>query len=359
MDISRIIPIFILATLSFFVAILWAPGLARFLHRGQFWKKHPRTEGVDGRKIDLFTKLHKDRETKVPRMAGVLIWVTTAVFALGFFFLAEFFPDSFVQRLNFLSRAQTWLPLFTLVAASLIGLADDVLVVRGSGRVEQGGGIRFRHRLFMVFVIALIGAWWFFFKLDANSIHLPFLGELIIGWWYIPFFIIVMFALFSSSIIDGLDGLAGGVFAILFGVFGAIAFAHQQYQIAAFCAVIAGSLLAFLWFNVPPAVFYMGETGILGLTTTLAVIAFITDSVLLLPIVGFVLWLEAGSVILQMIWKRWLGRKLFLIAPFHHHLEAKGWPAHTVTMRFWMVAGISAAIGLIIALADPTFTIRG
>lgn len=358
MDISRIIPIFVLATLAFFIAILWAPGLARFLHRGQFWKKQPRTEGVDGNKITLFTKLHKDRETKVPRMAGVLIWVTTAVFALGFFFLAEFFPDSFAQRLNFLSRAQTWLPLFTLVAGSLIGLADDLLVVRGSGRVEQGGGIRFRHRLLMIFAIALVGAWWFFFKLDANSIHVPFLGELIIGWLYVPFFIIVMFALFSSSIIDGLDGLAGGVFAILFGVFGAIAFAHQQYQIAAFCAVVAGSLLAFLWFNVPPAVFYMGETGILGLTTTLAVIAFITDSVLLLPIVGFVLWLEAGSVILQMIWKRFLKRKLFLIAPLHHHLEAKGWPAHTVTMRFWMVAGISAAIGLIIALADPTFTIR-
>lgn len=358
MDISRIIPIFVLSTLAFFVAILWAPGLAQFLHRGQFWKKQPRTEGVDGQKITLFTKLHKDKETKVPRMAGVLVWVTTAVFALGFFFLAEFFPTSFLSRLNFLSRAQTWLPLFTLIAASLIGLADDLLVVRGSGRVEQGGGIRFRHRLLMIFVIALVGAWWFFFKLDANSIHVPFLGELIIGWWYIPFFIIVMFALFSSSIIDGVDGLAGGVFAILFGVFGAIAFAHQQYQIAAFCAVVAGSLLAFLWFNVPPAAFYMGETGILGLTTTLAVIAFITDSVLLLPIVGFVLWLEAGSVILQMMWKRWLGRKLFLIAPFHHHLEAKGWPGHTVTMRFWMVAGISAAIGLIIALADPTFTSR-
>lgn len=358
MDISRIIPIFVLSTLAFFVAILWAPGLAQFLHRGQFWKKQPRTEGVDGQKITLFTKLHKDKETKVPRMAGVLVWVTTAVFALGFFFLAEFFPASFLSRLNFLSRAQTWLPLFTLIAASLIGLADDLLVVRGSGRVEQGGGIRFRHRLLMIFVIALVGAWWFFFKLDANSIHVPFLGELIIGWWYIPFFIIVMFALFSSSIIDGLDGLAGGVFAILFGVFGAIAFAHQQYQIAAFCAVVAGALLAFLWFNVPPAAFYMGETGILGLTTTLAVIAFITDAVLLLPIVGFVLWLEAGSVILQMIWKRWLGRKLFLIAPLHHHLEAKGWPGHTVTMRFWMVAGISAAIGLIIALADPTFTSR-
>ncbi|MEK7532019.1 MAG: hypothetical protein AAB579_00220 [Patescibacteria group bacterium] len=358
MDISRVIPIFVLATLSFFIAMLWAPGLAKFLHRGKFWKKQARTEGVDGQKIALFTKLHKERETSTPRMAGVLIWVTTAVFALGFFFLAEFVPHPFIQRLNFLSRAQTWLPLFTLIAGSLIGLADDILVVRGGGRVEQGGGIRFRHRLLMILVIALIGAWWFFGKLDADSIHIPFIGELIIGWWYVPLFIVVMFALFSSSIVDGLDGLAGGVFAILFGVFGAIAFAHQQYHIAAFCAVIAGSLLAFLWFNVPPAVFYMGETGILGLTTTLAVVAFITDAVLLLPIVGLVLWIEAGSVILQMFWKRFLGRKLFLIAPFHHHLEAKGWPAHTVTMRFWMVAGVSAAIGLIIALADPTFTSR-
>lgn len=352
---ERIIPIFVLGTLAFFVGMLWAPALARYLYAGKFWKKHVRTEGPDGSKLTFFSKLHKEKETGTPRMAGVLIWVTTFVFALGFFFLSEFFPNSFLQQLNFFSRSQTWIPLFTLVAASLLGLADDMLVVRGAGRVEQGGGIRFRHRLMTVGAIALVGAWWFYAKLGVASIHIPFVGELNIGWWYIPLFIIVMFALFSSSIIDGLDGLAGGVFTILFGVFGAIAFAHQQYHVAAFCAVVAGVLLAFLWFNVPPAIFFMGETGILGLTTTLAVIAFITNAVLLLPIIGFVLWLEAGSVIIQLVSKKLRNKKVFLVAPLHHHLEAKGWPAYTVTMRFWMVAGVSAIIGLIIALADPTF----
>jgi len=355
MDLSRIIPIFVLAAFSFFVGMMWAPALSRYLYKGKFWKKRVRTEAPDGSKTKIFAKLHKDKETGTPRMAGLLIWVTTFVFALGFFFLAEFVPHVFVQKLNFLSRSQTWIPLFTLIAASILGIADDLLVTRGFGHIEQGGGIRFRHRLAVVFVIALVGAWWFYFKLGWNSVHVPFVGEWLIGWWYIPLFVVVMFAMFSSSIVDGLDGLAGGIFAIFFGVFGAIAFAHHQFHIAAFCAVVTGALLAFLWFNVPPAVFYMGETGILGLTTTLAVIAFITDSVMLLPIIGLVLWLEAGSVIIQLASKKFRGKKVFLVAPLHHHFEARGWPSHTVTMRFWMIAGVSAFVGLIIALADPTF----
>ncbi len=357
MEVSRIIVMFTLTALSFFVGMMWAPALAKHLHAHKLWKKSVRTKAPDGSSTKIFAKLHKDKETKTPRMAGVLIWITTAAFASLFFFLSQAFPDTLLARLNFLSRSQTWLPLFTLITASTLGLADDFLVTRGFGAVKMGGGIRFRHRLLVVLGIAAVGAYWFYSKLGVDSLHVPFIGEWFVGIWFVPLFILTFIALFSTSIIDGLDGLAGGTFAIFFGTFGAIAFAHQQFHIAAFCAVVIGALLAFLWFNVPPAVFYMGETGILGLTTTLAVIAFIVDAAVLLPIVGFVLWLEAGSVIIQLASKRFRGKKVFLVAPLHHHLEAKGWPSHTVTMRFWMIAGMSAFIGLIIALADPTFVI--
>src|SRR3989344_5430170 len=198
MDLGRIIPIFVLAALSFFVGMLWAPVLSRYLYRSKFWKKKVRTEGPDGSKITIFSKLHKDKEVGTPRMAGVLIWVTTFVFALGFFFLSEFVDHPFIEHLNFLSRSQTWIPLFTLVSASILGIADDLIVVGGFGRVEQGGGIRFRHRLAVVGVIALVGAWWFYVKLGSNSIHIPFVGAWAIHFWYIPLFVIVMFASFSS-----------------------------------------------------------------------------------------------------------------------------------------------------------------
>jgi phospho-N-acetylmuramoyl-pentapeptide-transferase len=349
------IPIFFLGALSFIVALAWAPGLIRFLYAHRCWKPEVRTKAVDGATASIFARLHAGKETSIPRMAGVLIWVTTAFLAAVFFMLAQVFDGPVFSALNFLSRSQTWIPLATLVSASLIGLADDILVVRGVGERSKGGGIRFRHRLLFVFIIALVGAWWFYTKLGWNTLHIPLVGDLVIGWLYIPLFVSVMIALFTSSIVDGVDGLAGGIFAILFATFAAIAFARTQFDVAAFCTVVAGSLLAFLWFNIPPAKFFMGETGILGLTTTLAVVAFITDSVVLLSIFCLVLWVEMGSVVLQLLSKKIRGKKLFLVAPLHHHLEAKGWPNYQITMRFWMITALTSLIGLTIALLDTTY----
>ena len=171
-----------------------------------------------------------------------------------------------------------------------------------------------------------------------------------LGILFIPFFILVMLAVFSSGVIDGIDGLAGGVFASIFSAYAGIAFFQGQINIAAFCSVIAGSILAFLWFNIPPARFYMGESGILGLTTSLAVIAFLTDSVFVLPIIGAVLMAEVASDVIQFASKRLRGKKVFLIAPIHHHFEAKGWPPYKVTMRFWVISVVAAIIGVAIAL---------
>ncbi|MBM3206419.1 MAG: phospho-N-acetylmuramoyl-pentapeptide-transferase, partial [Candidatus Staskawiczbacteria bacterium] len=199
-------------------------------------------------------------------------------------------------------------------------------------------------------LIGLIGALWFYFRLEWDVISIPLLGQFSIGIWYIPLFIIVMVASWSGGIIDGLDGLSGGTFASIFGAFAVISFSQGKVDLAAFCAVIGGTILAFLWFNIPPARFYMTEVGILGLTTTMSVVAFLTDSVAVLPIIAGLLVVEVGSVVIQLLSKKFRGKKIFLSAPIHHHFEAIGWPAYKVTMRFWIIGIVLAIIGVVIKL---------
>lgn len=352
MPLFEVIRILILSAASFFLATFLTPFLTRCLYRFKCWKKQVRTESPDGRQTPIFSALHKDKEVNTPRLAGILIWGATLLLMLMVLILAKYYPTAF-GPFNFVSRAQTWIPLFTLFSASLLGLVDDVLVISGWGRISRGGGIKFRHRLLIVFLISLIGAYWFFYKLGWDTIHVPFYGDLTLGFLYIPLFILVTLTLFSGSVIDGLDGLAGGVFAIIFTIFTVIAYVSGQYHLAAFCGIVAGATVAFLWNNIPPARFYMGETGILGLTTTLSVVAFLTNTVLLLPLIALILFLEIGSVVLQLASKKLRrGKKIFLVAPLHHHFEAKGWPAHQVTMRFWLITGLTAVLGLIVFLID-------
>lgn len=347
--IADVMKVFGLAALSFVSAMLWTPLLTRYLYRWKLWRKSVRTMSPDGTKTPLFARLHKNRETLVPRLGGLLIWVTASGLAIVLWTLSRFTDTPFWDKANFLSRNQTWLPLFTLVAASLLGLLDDLAQVFGAGKYVAGG-IKFRHRLFVVLLIALVGAYWFHAKLEWNSIYIPGVGEIFINGWYVPLFILVMMALFSSSIVDGIDGLSGGVFASIFGAYGGIAFFRGQIDLAAFAGVILGALLAFLWYNIPPARFYMGESGMFGLTTSLTVLAFLTDSVFALPVIGFVLVAEVASDIIQFASKKIRGKKIFLIAPIHHHFEAKGWPPYKVTMRFWIISTVTAMIGMIIAL---------
>ena len=348
-NVADAIKIFGLAALSFTVAILWTPLLTHYLYKFRAWRKEVRQVSPDGTKTPLFSELHKDRETKVPRLGGMLIWVTTGVLAFSLWIISQFTDIQFLDKANFLSRNQTWLPLFIMLAASFLGLADDLLQISKKGGYVAGG-LKFRHRLLIVFLIALVGAWWFYYKLEWRSIYIPGFGDLVINEWYIPLFISTMILLFSSSIVDGIDGLSGGVFASIFAAYGGIAFFRGQIDIAAFAGVVLGALLAFLWFNIPPARFYMGESGILGLTTSLTVIAFLTDSVLVLPLIGIVLMAEVASDIIQFASKRFRGKKVFLIAPIHHHFEAIGWPPYKVTMRFWIISVVAAIVGLAVAL---------
>lgn len=348
-NLNSVIKVLGLASFSFFLAILLTPLLTHYMYKYKLWRKSVRDTAPDGSKTPLFSELHKDRETRVPRMGGVLIWISTLAVTMLVWLLAYLTQNPFWDKVNFLSRNQTWLPVFTLLAASLLGAADDLAQVFGKGKYVAGG-IRFRHRLILVTAIALVGAWWFYAKLGWRTIYLPWQGEVYLDGWYIPIFVLTMIVLFSSSVVDGLDGLAGGVFASIFAAYGGIAFFLGQFDLAAFCFVVLGALLAFLWFNIPPARFYMGESGILGLTTSLTVVAFLTNSVFVLPVIGLVLVAEVASDVIQLLSKKIRGKKVFLIAPIHHHFEAKGWPPEKVTMRFWVISVVVATIGLVLAL---------
>jgi len=344
-----VIKIFGLGTLSFILAFWLTPFVTKFLYKYKFWRKEVRDKAIDGGDLTYFKKFHSEGETNIPRGGGVLIWMAPLILIFLFYFLDRFTDIWWMEKLNFLSRNQTWLPLFALISASLLGLSDDVLQIFGKGKYI-GGGLSLKKRLIIMALIGLIGALWFYFRLDWSSIHIPGVGNFEIDGLYIPLFVLVMMAVYSGGVIDGLDGLAGGAFASMFGAFAGISLFLGYVDVATFCAVILGALLAFLWFNIPPARFYMGETGMMGLCATLTVIAFLTDSVLVLPIIGFLLVIESGSVIIQLLSKRFRKKKVLLAAPIHLHFEAQGWPHYKVTMRFWIIGAVAAILGITIRL---------
>jgi phospho-N-acetylmuramoyl-pentapeptide-transferase len=343
---NQVIRILFFSALSFVFAILATPLLTHFLYKYKLGKKI-RNSGL----TPIFSGLHAHK-AGTPTMGGILIWGSVLILIGFFYFLSVLFPDGIFKQFNFLSRSETLLPLGALIATAIIGLVDDWLDVRDKG-VFGGGGLKLRHRLVIYTLIALIGALWFYFKLDWTVMHLPFLGNFEVGAWYIPIFIFIIVATsFSVNETDGLDGLAGGTLLIAFASYGVIAFVMGRYDLATFCAVIIGALSAFLWFNIPPARFYMGDTGAMSLGVTLGVIAMLTNNAILLVFIGLIFLLESFSVIIQTLSKRLRHKKVFISAPIHHHLQAVGWAEAKVVMRFWVIAGIGAVMGLIIFLLD-------
>ena len=337
-EITRLL---ILTSTSFLAAFFAAPLLTHFLFKYRLGKQI-RTEGAP-----IFAKIHSVKEG-TPTMGGILIWGTVLILAIGFWLLSLFF-DGVFKQFNFLSRAQTFLPLGILIFSAILGLIDDLLGIFKIG--PKGGGFSMKRKILLYTTVAAIGAYWFYFKLDWNVFYIPFLGNFIVGLWYIPIFIFIIIATaFSTNETDGLDGLAGGVLLFAFAALGALAFAQHHYDLAAFTCVIIGSLLAFLWFNIYPARFFMGDTGAMSLGITLGVMAMLTKAAMLLPLIAFILVLESGSVIVQVLSKKFRKKKIFQSTPIHHHFEAIGWPETKVTMRFWIISAVTAAIGLIIGL---------
>jgi len=342
----QIIRVLLLSSVSFLMAFVWAPGLVRLLRATNMGKSIRSAKDAP-----VFAQMHA-KKSGTPTMGGILIWGTVLILALGLYYFAMLFPqNSLFSTLNFLTRSETLLPLGVLVATSLVGFVDDYLNVKKIG--PKGGGLRMRHRIFIYTAIALFGSWWFQSKLGWDSVHVPFVGEIQMGFWYLWFFLFVIVATaFSVNETDGLDGLAGGTLMTSFGAYVLIAFSQGRYDLAVFCAVILGALLAFLWFNIHPAVFFMGDTGAMSLGITLGVVAMLTNTPFVLPIIGAVFVFESLSVIIQIFSKKVFKRKVFRSAPFHHHLEAIGWPEPQIVMRIWVVSMICAALGIAVVLLD-------
>jgi len=343
-DIFNIARILGLASISFIFALAWTPILIYFL------KKYHLGKQIRLDNTPIFAKFHKKKEGTLT-MGGILIWVTVLLLTFLFWLLAQIGEGTILEKLNFLTRKETLLPLGALVASALVGLGDDLMGIFKIG--PNGGGLKVRHRILIYTGIAIFGAWWFFWKLGWNLVHIPFIGDFNIGFWYILVFVFVLVATaFSTNETDGLDGLAGGILLISFASYGVIAFSQGKMNLAVFCGIIIGALLAFLWFNIYPARFFMGDTGAMSLGITLGVIAMLTNCFILLIFIFFIPVIESLSVIIQIISKKIRKKKVFLSTPIHHHFEAKGWTETTITMRFWIINGVMAVIGLILVFVE-------
>jgi phospho-N-acetylmuramoyl-pentapeptide-transferase len=332
---ETLIRVLLLGFLGFLISMIATPVYTTLAYNGKWWKK-PRTTTTTGEKAKIFTKLHAEKHKRlIPTMAGIIFVFSVCVVTLLF---------------NF-SREQTWLPLAAFTGAALVGLADDIINIRGSG----GGvaGLSSKKKFLLTTLVALIGGLFFYYKLDVSSIIIPLTSiHLEIGWLIIPLFVFVVVSTANAvNISDGLDGLAGGLAAIAFGVYAIIAALEGSFGISGFCLAVVGALLSYTWFNIFPARFFMGDVGSFALGTALGVVAMLTDTVLLLPVIGIMFVAEAGSSLIQIASKRLRhGKKIFKVAPIHHHFEASGWPETKVTMRFWVLGQVAGVAGLILFL---------
>ncbi len=336
--------IFGYAVFAFMFGLVLTPWFVRFLRHNKLGKQL-RVETVDGQEASIFRHYHQDKHG-TPTMGGLLIWGSIVLTIV----LSRFLSLAGVVEFSLLQRREVYLPLFTLVSFGLLGMLDDYFNIAGLGRKK---GLDWLPKIITLLILGIIGAYWFSARLGIDQIHVPFLGDWFLGWWYFPLFLFIIIGTSNAvNVTDGLDGLAAGLLVVAYIAFAVIAYLSGLTVLAGFCAVCVGAISAFLWHNVPPALFFMGDTGSLALGGTLGVIALMTDNVLVLPFVGFIFVIEMLSVIIQLTSKRLRGgKKVFKAAPIHHHFEALNWGESKVTMRMWIVGAFIAFFGVVIALA--------
>lgn len=323
----------LLALAGFLFSMALTPFYTHFAYKYKFWKKQKQTT-VDGKDLPIMRKLHAHKFKHVfPTMAGLIGVVSVTA----------------VTWLFNLDRGQTWLPLVGFLGGALVGVIDDVINIFGTGR--GAAGLRGPVKFFLITIVGLVLGWFFSVKLGWTSILIPFVGDLEVG--VAGMIMIFAFAVVATSnavnISDGLDGLSGGLSMLAYAAFGVIALFQGNVLLFGFCMTVVGWLLSYIWFNVPPARFMMGDTGSFALGSGLGIVAMMTNSFFLLPIIGLPFVIEAGSSLLQLASKKLFHRKIFISAPLHHHLEAIGWGEAKIVMRFWIVAGVCAIVGIFMA----------
>lgn len=326
--------IIILSVMAFVLAMLLTPLYTFLAYRHHFWKKQ-RSESTTGETLEVFTKLHAAKfKRKIPTMAGIIAVIAISVVTIVF---------------N-LDRSQTWLPLAALLGGGVVGLLDDIINIRGQGLGVAG--LRSSLKFLMIAALAAVLGWFFYEKLGYSAVHVPFFGDVALGWLIVPLFVLAVVSTGNAvNISDGLDGLSGGLLMSSYSAFGVIALLQGQPLLAGFCFTVVGALLSYLWFNIHPARFFMGDVGSFAYGTALGVVAMLTNTLFLLPVIGILFVVEAGSSLIQILSKKMLHRKIFVSAPIHHHLEASGWPETKVTMRFWVISNVAAFIGIGLAIA--------
>jgi len=337
-------------------AFIWAPFLTKILYKYKITRRS---------NYDFTLQGERKKKIGTPIMGGLLVVITVTVITLLF---------------NW-NRENTYIPIAAMGVSAFLGAADDLLNIFGRKRrlrkfshilklikvhkkwymriwyilslpwalfrratsflgSHPGKGIQVHEKLLFQFIAGVIPAWWIYFKLstDWRSLWLPFSEQLAIGWWIIP--IIILFVMFTANavnIADGLDGLAGGSLIITFTGLAIISWTNGRVSFTLLNATVIGALLIYTYFNIKPARFQMGDVGTLALGTLLAINAIAVNRTLLIPLLGFIFYIEAFSVIIQVFFRRLLGRRCFKMAPIHHHFEFRGWSEEKIVMRFWLI----------------------
>ena len=327
---DELIRLLLLSFAAFALSMLLTPIYTNIAYKQQWWKK-ARTDSWSGGAATVYAKLHAAKHKRnVPNMAGLIFVASITIVTLT----------------GNLDRSETWLPLAGMLGAAAIGLIDDIMNIRGTSKIA---GMRAKVKFGLYSAVALIGGWWFYAKLDVTSIYIPGFETVTLGAGIIALFWLVVVATSNSvNISDGLDGLAGGLLSSSFAAYALIAISQGKFALAAFCMTIVGALLSYIWFNIHPARFFMGDVGSFALGTALGIVALLTDTVWVLPIIGAVYVMETGSVIINRLSRKLRnGKKVFLSSPIHHHFEAIGWPETKVTMRFWVLGQVASVLGLL------------
>jgi len=278
----------------------------------------------------------------IPTMGGLLfIGVVAFLWVFVLFLLPESEREVYVP--------QTIVPIGALVAVGALGAIDDWV------NVTYGFGIRGRHKLVWQTIVGLAAAVYIQRHFGVDEVFIPLVGGWVIGG--VIFVLVALIAIVATSngvnLTDGMDGLAGGTSVFAFLSFAFIAAARNYDWLVVFCAAMVGALLAFLWFNVHPAEFIMGDTGALAIGATLAACALTTGFVLLLPVAGIIFVAETISVILQVGSFKMRGKRIFRMSPLHNHFELIGWPEEKVTIRFWLIGALAGIVAAILAFATP------
>lgn len=291
-----------------------------------------------GKKIRLEGPSSHLEKMGTPTMGGLMISGTGLVVTVG------------VTALVYTSSGRSiLLPAFVLIACGILGALDDWLSL--VGRRSEGVTVRFKFA--WLTAIGLVAAFGLYYLLGIDFVFIPTVGQALhLGPLFIPLAVLAIVATANSvNLTDGLDSLAGWTAAIAFVAYGIIALLYGNAFLLTFCFIMVGSLFAFLWYNAHPAEVFMGDTGSLAIGATLAVVALMLGQVLLLPVIGLVFAAETLSVILQVgFFKLTKGRRLFRMAPLHHHFELMGWSETHVTQRFWLVSILAAMLGVALAL---------